>query len=65
MVGNAQDSGDLPRSDPYRLTRTLWAGMHGIADLAVQGQILPADVRGVARLGFRALLDGLAVRKES
>jgi|TARA_Y100000294_G_scaffold121348_1_gene112795 hypothetical protein len=36
--------------------------MHGVADLSVQGQILPHDVNGVLRLGLGALIDGLALR---
>lgn len=39
LVVAAQDAGDLPPSDPERLTALLMAAAHGAADLALNGHL--------------------------
>ena len=35
----AQAEGDLPQGDPYRLALVAWSGVHGLAKLAIGGQL--------------------------
>lgn len=60
----AQQAGDLPKGDPLPLAWTAWSLVHGIAKLAVSGN-LPLNARATlefTRRASEALLRGLSAK---
>ena len=58
-----QQSGDMRDDDPLQLARFIWALVHGIAMLAIDGQLehQGATVESVARLALERLRTGVGV----
>jgi hypothetical protein len=58
-----QQSGTLRADDPLQLARLIWALVHGIAMLAIDGQLehQGATVESVARLALERLRTGIDV----
>lgn len=62
LVAACQQAGELRRGDTEQLARMAWSLVHGIAELAVAGQLGVEGAAELARFGTRAmdsLLDGL------
>jgi AcrR family transcriptional regulator len=70
VVAEGQANGELKSGDPLHFSQAIWAGVHGLAELILGGQIKPAeskarDVEDLARRHVAWMLDGLAYDNRS
>lgn len=65
VVAEGQANGELRSGDPLQFSQAIWAGVHGLAELVLGGQIHPAEAKargdaGLARRHMVRMLEGLA-----
>jgi AcrR family transcriptional regulator len=67
-IADAQEQGSLPQADTVRMGMVAWSMLHGVAALAVDGQLARAAVRDIDEFAgnvARTALRGLAQWSES
>ena len=66
-IRTLQDAGDIRHDDPPQLARFIWAAVHGVASLAIDGQLGPDPKAREALVAFALdrLFTGIAKRSNT